>query len=164
MLWSNPQTKGNPRGDTQKNIFYLKLDLHSIGISPQPLITWDRVVVRVTIEILVISSPETKSGHSLNRIESGFRVWIRACQLRGGLGTWTRAWQFSSQDYLAEGEELPSERRARLAREAEERDRRRLAGEGNIMNLHFDAHLLLQVKKREWKKRWKKRMISAFHF
>ena len=36
---------------------------------------------------------------------------------------------YLSQEYLAEGEELPSERRARLAREAEERDRRRQAGE-----------------------------------
>ena len=32
---------------------------------------------------------------------------------------------------------LPSERRARLAREAEERDRRRLAGDENMLNVYF---------------------------
>ena len=36
------------------------------------------------------------------------------------------------QEYLAEGEETPSERRARLAREAEERDRARLAGDLHV--------------------------------
>ena len=37
------------------------------------------------------------------------------------------------QDYLAEGEETASQKRTRLAREAEERDRRRKAGEEELM-------------------------------
>ena len=37
------------------------------------------------------------------------------------------------QEFLAEGEETAAERRARLAREAEERERRRLAGEEEMM-------------------------------
>ena len=37
------------------------------------------------------------------------------------------------QEFLAEGEETAADRRARLAREAEERDRRRKAGEEEMM-------------------------------
>ena len=37
------------------------------------------------------------------------------------------------QEFLAEGEETAAERRMRLAREAEERERRRLAGEEELM-------------------------------
>ena len=37
------------------------------------------------------------------------------------------------KDFLAEGEETPSEKRARLAREAEERDRLRKMGEDERM-------------------------------
>ena len=37
------------------------------------------------------------------------------------------------QEFLAEGEETAAERRVRLAREAEERERRRLAGEEEMM-------------------------------
>jgi len=40
---------------------------------------------------------------------------------------------YRPREYLAEGEETASERRARLAREAEERDRRRMAGEEERM-------------------------------
>ena len=43
----------------------------------------------------------------------------------------------SLQEFLAEGEETPSERRARLAREAEERDRRRQAGEEERIRLEM---------------------------
>ena len=45
--------------------------------------------------------------------------------------------EFSLQEFLAEGEETPSERRARLAREAEERDRRRQAGEDERIKLEM---------------------------
>ena len=38
-----------------------------------------------------------------------------------------------TQEYLADGEETAAEKRAKLAREAEERDRRRLAGEEEMM-------------------------------
>ena len=44
---------------------------------------------------------------------------------------------FSLQEFLPEGEETPSEKRARLAREAEERDRRRQAGEDERMRLEM---------------------------
>ena len=44
----------------------------------------------------------------------------------------------SLQEFLAEGEETPSERRARLAREAEERDRRRQAGEEERLRLELE--------------------------
>ena len=46
--------------------------------------------------------------------------------------------EFSLQEFLAEGEETPSERRARLAREAEERDRRRQAGEEERVRLEME--------------------------
>ena len=45
--------------------------------------------------------------------------------------------EFSLQEFLAEGEETPSERRARLAREAEQRDRRRQAGEEERIRLEM---------------------------
>ena len=41
------------------------------------------------------------------------------------------------QEYLAEGEETAAEERERLAREAEERDRLRLAGEEERMRAEF---------------------------
>ena len=44
----------------------------------------------------------------------------------------------SLQEFLPEGEETPSERRARLAREAEERDRRRQAGEEERVRLEME--------------------------
>ena len=44
-----------------------------------------------------------------------------------------RTLQVFVQEFLAEGEETAAERRARLAREAEERERRRLAGEEEMM-------------------------------
>ena len=44
-----------------------------------------------------------------------------------------RKLQVFVQEFLAEGEETAAERRARLAREAEERERRRLAGEEEMM-------------------------------
>merc|ERR1719422_979207 len=40
---------------------------------------------------------------------------------------------YRPREFLAEGEETAAERRARLAREAEERERRRLAGEEEMM-------------------------------
>ena len=45
--------------------------------------------------------------------------------------------ELSLQEFLAEGEETPSERRARLAREAEQRDRRRQAGEEERIRLEM---------------------------
>ena len=52
------------------------------------------------------------------------------------------------QEYLAEGEETPSERRARLAREAEERDRARLAGDLHVWAGSAHAELCLQARRR----------------